>query len=233
MENKISKESPAAAQIPNNGSQLNLELSKSEKFLKSLFSKASEKGYTPAQIVNQCIRIDQLERKYSKSYEDLRNDFDQLGREISARTRKVKELEERIAETRTKKADLMREYSVDEKSARAYVAARARLSSIGFQIDELPKVKTCLLSVKNEKFSHEAIIEKLNAIGDLEARKDALELELRYRKWRSTGKESAADAVTTNATDRSFGRQYGENKGRSIKNLLQAWYQPGASIQSF
>lgn len=154
------------------------ELSKSEKFLRALFSKASARGYTPVQIVAQCMRIDQLERKYSKSYEELRNEYTQLGWEISNKTNKVNELEERIAAIKKQKADMMREYSVDEKRVREYVDSRAELSSMGFQIDDVPKVKTCLISIKNEKFNPEKIIEKLSAIADLEERKNALATEV-------------------------------------------------------
>jgi uncharacterized coiled-coil DUF342 family protein len=154
------------------------DLSKSEKFLKSLFAKASEKGYTPTQLVSQCMKIDHLEKKYSKSFDELKNEFDQLAKEISARSKKVKELEESISEVQKKKAALMREYSVDEKRVREYIDARAQLSSIGFAIDDLSSVKTCLFSMKGENYSPEQVVGKLNAIGDLEQRKSALESEL-------------------------------------------------------
>ncbi len=42
---------------------------KSEKFLRLLFAKASERGYTPTHLVNQCAKIEQLEKKYSKSFD--------------------------------------------------------------------------------------------------------------------------------------------------------------------
>ena len=161
-ENNITNGSPQVAPIPNK-SQSVAEL-KSEKFLRYLFTKSTEKGYTPAQIVSQCIRIDQLEKKYKKSFEDTKNEFDQSGKEILARTKKVKDLEAAIAETQKKKTNFLREYSVNEQSARSYISARDDLASIGFQIDDLPKVRTCLFSVKTEKFNPETIVEKLNAI---------------------------------------------------------------------
>ena len=154
------------------------DLTKQEKFLRSLFAKASEKGFTPTQLVTQCMKIDHLEKKYQKSFEELKDEFDQLAKEISARSKKVKEIEDSISETQKKKASLIREYSVDEKRVREYVDARAQLSSIGFAIDDLPSVKTCLFSMKGQNFSPEAVMEKLSAIGDLDARKGALESEL-------------------------------------------------------
>lgn len=154
------------------------ELSKSEKFLRSLFAKASEKGYTPTQLVNQCVKIDQLEKKYSKTFDELKVDFDQLGKDISASTKKLKELEDKISETQKKKSDVIREYSVEEKRVRGYVDARAELLAIGFPVDDLAKVKTSLFSMKNENYDPQSIIEKLNSIQDLEARKSSLEAEL-------------------------------------------------------
>ena len=151
---------------------------KSEKFLHSLLSKALDKGYTPAQIVSQCVKIDHLEKKYSKGYEELKNDFEQLGMEIAAKTRKVEELEEAIAATQKKKADMMREYGVDEKSIKEYVEARAKLSTMGLRVDELPKIKTFLFSIKNEDYDPNTVIQKLNTISDLEGRKSALEAQV-------------------------------------------------------
>ncbi|MGH2638412.1 MAG: hypothetical protein ACRDF4_03920, partial [Rhabdochlamydiaceae bacterium] len=173
---------PSALKVPDpsvtHPQQPKVELSKSEKFLKSLFSKAAERGYTPTQIVNQCMKIDQLERKYSKTFEDLKNEFDQLGKEIVTRSGRLKETEQTIGAIQKKKAELMREYLVDEKNVREYVDARAKLSPIGFAVDDIPKIKTCLFSIKSEEYSSERIIEKLNIIGDLEARKNALDVEL-------------------------------------------------------
>ena len=170
--------SATTAPVSKSAGQQAPELTKQEKFLRSLFAKASEKGYTPTQLVNQSMKIDHLEKKYQKSFEELKDEFDQLAKEISARSKKIRELEDSVSETQKKKASLIREYSVDEKRVREYVDARAQLGSIGFAIDDLPSVKTCLFSMKVQNFSPETVIENLNAIGDLDARKGALESEL-------------------------------------------------------
>ena len=148
---------------------------KSEKFLHSLLSKAMDKGYTTVYIVCLCVIFDHLEIKYSKGYEELKNDFEQLGVEIAAKSRKVEELEEAISAIQKKKADTMREYGVDEKSVKEYVEARAKLSTIGLRLDEFPKIKTFLFSIKNEDYDPNTVIQKLNTISDLEGRKSAIE----------------------------------------------------------
>ena len=180
MKTKIVNDHPStrAEFGPKTESRTKVDFSKSEKFLQSLLSKAAEKGYTPAQLVSQCVRIDLLERKYSKSYEELRNDFEELGKEIANKTKKITELEEAISATQKKKADVLREFAVDEKSLKEYVESRAKLSTIGLKMDDLPKVKSCLFSMKNEDFDPNLVIEKLNTIGDLEARKNSLQSQL-------------------------------------------------------
>ncbi|MDG6904932.1 MAG: hypothetical protein JRN20_04005 [Nitrososphaerota archaeon] len=177
-ENKILSETTSVQAAPSSPVQPLIELTKSEKFLKSLFAKATERGYTPTQLVNQCIKIDQLEKKYARTFDELKSEYERLAKEISSRSKRVQELEDTIAETKKKKKEVAREYSADEKNVRQYVDARMELSSIGFSVDDIPRVKTCLFSMKNENFSPEAIIEKLNSIAVLEARKTSLESEL-------------------------------------------------------
>lgn len=142
--------------------------------------------------MNQCIRIDQLE-KNSKTLEELENEFDRLGKEISSKNKKVRELEDKIAQTQ-KKADVVREYSVEEKSVREYIDARAQLSSVGFPIDDLPNVKVCLFAMKNENFGAEQIVEKLNSITNLEVRKNSLESELSAFERRPPGEGALGTA---------------------------------------
>lgn len=164
--------------VQSSKTQPQVELSKSEKFLKSLFAKATERGYTPSQLVAQCMKIDQLEKKYSKTFDELKTEFDKLPKEIASRNKKIQDLEGSIANTKTKKADLMKEYSADERNVREYVDARYQLASLGFPVDDLTSVKTCLLALKNAKYAPETIIEKLNSIADLEARHASLESEV-------------------------------------------------------
>lgn len=179
MTERNTLENPSStAPVQSQKAQPQIELSKSEKFLKSLFAKATEKGYTPTLLVAQCMKIDQLEKKYSKSFDELKAEFDRLAKEITSRTKKIQELEASIANTKTKKSDLMREYSTDERKVREYVDARSELSTLGFPVDDLTSVKTCLISLKNAKFSAEKIIEELNSIADLEARHVSLESEV-------------------------------------------------------
>ncbi len=149
-----------------------------KKLMKQVLSKAAEKGLTPAQIVNQSIKLDQLEKKYSKSFQDLKIEFEALQKKIEEKSKTLKEIDQTIAMAEKKRSDLMRQYMLDEKRVREYVDARERLSPIGFPVDDMSRVKTFLLSLKNEEYNPDKIVEKLNTIGDLEQRKNALETEL-------------------------------------------------------
>lgn len=147
--------------------------------MKLLFAKASERGYTPAQLVSQCMKIDQLEKKHSKTFDELKTEYDRISKEISSKSKKIRDLEESITNTKTKKSNLMKEYSTDERNVREYAHARAQLASLGFPVDDLTNVRTCLLSFKNAKYSPETIIEKLDGIADLEAHQVSLEAEIK------------------------------------------------------
>lgn len=149
-----------------------------KKILKEALSKAAEKGVTPTQLVNQSIRIQQLEKKYSKSFEDIKSEIEGFQGEKRIREKTLRELDREISLREKRRSDLMSEYLLDEKNVREYVDAREKLSPMGFPVDDVSKVKTFLLSIKNENYNPQEIISKLNAIGDLQVRKTALEDEL-------------------------------------------------------
>jgi hypothetical protein len=149
-----------------------------KKDLKEILSKAAEKGLTPKQIINQSIKIDQLEKKYSKSFQELTKDFEAIQKKIEAKSKSLRELEDKIALAENKKSDLMRENTIDEKSVKEYLEARERLSPMGFAVDDISRVGSFLMAIKGQQYSPDKVVEKLNAIGDLEVRKKDLEAEL-------------------------------------------------------
>jgi predicted nucleic acid-binding Zn-ribbon protein len=149
-----------------------------KKDLKEILSMAAERGLTPKQIVDQSIKIDQLETKYSKSFQELTKEFETIQRKIEAKSKTLKELEDKIALVENKKSDLMRENTIDEKSVKEYLDARERLSPMGFAVDDISRVGSFLIAIKSQQYSPDKVVEKLNAIGDLEARKKSLETEL-------------------------------------------------------
>jgi predicted nucleic acid-binding Zn-ribbon protein len=149
-----------------------------KKDLKEILSMAAERGLTPKQIVDQSIKIDQLEKKYSKSFQELTKEFETIQKKIEAKSKTLKDLEDKIALEENKKSDLMRENTIDEKSVKEYIDARERLSPMGFAVDDISRVGSFLIAIKSQQYSPDKVVEKLNAIGDLEARKKSLEAEL-------------------------------------------------------
>ena len=143
-------------------------------------SRAAKKGLTADEIISQSAKIEQMEKKYSKSFDELMKEFDNLQREIQEKSKALKVLEESISAAEKKRSDLIRDNELDERKVQEYILARERLSQLGFPVDDLSKVDAFLSSIKSEEFSTKGIIEKLKAIGDLESRKKDLEAEL-YR----------------------------------------------------
>jgi hypothetical protein len=146
--------------------------------LANFISSASWNGLTPSKIAKLCYRIDALEKKYGLTYEELKNKFEETAKSLDAKTDELRKLEAEIALTSKKKKDLMEQYYLNEKQVQDYVDARDALLSIGFEIDKLPNVKNSLLAMKKENYDPNAISEKINAIGDLESRRNALQNDL-------------------------------------------------------
>ena len=141
-------------------------------------SKAAKKGLTADEIISQSAKIEQMEKKYSKSFDELLKEFDNLEKAIQERSNSLKELDESILAAEKKRSDLFQKNALDEEKVREYIQARDRLALLGFPVDDIPKVETFLSSIKSEQYSIEGVIEKINAIGDLESRRKALEAEL-------------------------------------------------------
>ncbi len=146
--------------------------------MNAFVSAAAEKGFTPSKLAKLCFRIDMLEKKYGYAYEDLAEKFQMLQKSAAAKDKELKSLEKDIVLTTKKKDSLLEQYYVDEKQVQDYADAKEGLVNIGFDIDKLQSVKNSLLAIKKEGFDSASIIEKLNAIGDLESRKNALQADL-------------------------------------------------------
>jgi hypothetical protein len=146
--------------------------------MNTFVSAAAEKGLTPSKLAKMCFKIDTLERKYGYSYEALIEKFQELQKAAIAKDKELKSLEKDIALTTKKKDSLLEQYYVDEKQVQDYADAKEGLVTIGFDINKLQSVKNSLLAIKKEGFDSASIIEKLNAIGDLESRKNALQADL-------------------------------------------------------
>jgi hypothetical protein len=152
--------------------------SMSKKELADFVSSAREKGFTPARFAKLCYQIDSLEKKYGMAYEDLKVEFQELGKSFEAKSKDLKKLAQEISEVGKKKSELLEQYYLDEKQVKDYVETRDKLLSIGFDIEKLQNVKNSLLALKKEDYDSKTIIEKINAIGDLESRKNALQKDL-------------------------------------------------------
>ena len=178
-DNRTQGTMPASANSsPNPGhTSSNAEhLSKSQ--LAEYISRAAGKGFTPSKLAMICYRIEALEKKYGLTYEELKNKFEETGRTLVAKTRELKKLNREIAAASKKKNELMEQYYLEEKQVQDYVDSRDGLLSVGFDINKLPGVKSSLLVMKKEGYDPKVIVEKINAIGDIESRKNALQNDL-------------------------------------------------------
>ena len=149
-----------------------------KKDLKEILSRASEIGLTPKQIIDQSIKIEELEKKYSKSFQELVNEFNNIQKKIEEHEKTPRDLDDEITNALSKRSDITQESSSDEKNFREYLAARETLSPLGFTIEDISKVKTFLFSIKSEQYNPDRVFQRLSEIGDLETRKKNLEEEL-------------------------------------------------------
>jgi hypothetical protein len=146
--------------------------------MNAFVSAAAEKGFAPSKLAKLCFKIDSVEKKYGYTYDTLIAKFEELRKATAEKDKELKILEKEIASTTRKKDNLLEQYYLDEKKVQDFVDAKESLATIGFDIDKLQSVKNSLLAMRKEGFNSASIVEKLNAIGDLESRKNTLQKDL-------------------------------------------------------
>lgn len=149
-----------------------------EQFLNSVYTRALEKDFTPNEIISQSSKIQALEKKYGMSFDELKTDYEELGKSLASKKKEKTDLENEIAQTSKRKADLLAKYSLDDSKIQDYANTRQQLASFGLDISNLQSAKNLLLNLKNEKFDPQEILAKIKAIGDLQSQKTRAQQEL-------------------------------------------------------
>ncbi|HZW57714.1 MAG TPA: hypothetical protein VFF30_15605 [Nitrososphaerales archaeon] len=152
------------------------------RFVESVYTRASEKGHTPTEILAQCEKINSLEQKYGTSFDNLKIRFERVGKELVAKSKESKALEQEVSSLQAKRAKMLEQHSMDEKKLKEYSEVKDQLASMNFDIKSLVSLRNCLLALKEERFDAKEILEKLQVIGLLEPRKRALQAEITKQK---------------------------------------------------
>jgi myosin heavy subunit len=146
-------------------------------FLNSVYIRSLEKGYKPRQIVSQVLEIQKLEKKFGKSYEELKSDFLNLSQQLTTSRGEIKKLESEILDAKKRKDELLKQHEVLERDLASYTEAREKLSQLGIEMRNLSSIEKFLISVKKERFNPQQVVKKLNEIADLESRSTKLREE--------------------------------------------------------
>jgi len=149
-----------------------------EQFLQSVYSRSLEKGYTPKEIISQSAKLESLEKKYSKKFDQLIEEYDEVGKEFTTRKKEKASVEQEIEILQKKKSNILAANSLDEQTMREFIKTREELQLMGLNISELISIRNFLVAIKNEKFDSKTIIDKLNSLTDLQAQKTKIQAEV-------------------------------------------------------
>ncbi len=146
--------------------------------LSDFVTSAAEKGLTPSRLAKLCAQIDQLEKKYGSGYEELKAKFEETGKILDLKNKELKKLTGELTKITKKKEQLMARYELDQAQIENFADTKNALYSLGFEIEKLNELKNCLSAVKEQNYDPGEIIAKLNAIGELESKKNSLQAEV-------------------------------------------------------
>ncbi len=175
-----------------------------ERFLSTVYSRASEKRHSASEIVSQCAKITSLEKKYGKSFDELKQDFEQIGKDISARTKELTRLDREIAEKQKGIAELEKRYADQSEEISAYGKLRA-MGIDGKRILSWDKM------IQNAKLDVQAIEAELMKQGELTSLEE--QTNKRIDKLQ-TREEALKQSITQLAQEK-------ENVGASIKAIKE------------
>lgn len=148
-----------------------------EQFLSTAYSRASRQGYTAETLVAQISSLDNLEKKYGKSFDALKDEYTTLGKDIKSKQIERNNIIGEIAKLKKQNSELLAQHQVDVGRLSEYAKTKQTLLSLGFATDNLFSMKNFLLVVKAQGFDPAQVISKINSIGDLEKQGTKLEQE--------------------------------------------------------
>ena len=173
-----------------------------EQFLDSVYARSLEKGYTPNEIISQSSKLQALEKKHGMKFDELRTNFDELGKSLAAKKKEKSDLESEIAQISKKKTDMLARFSLDEQKVQDYASTKEQLAGFGFDVANFGNLKTALLALKKEGFEPREIVEKLNSIGDLQEEKTRIQREVKSTKDELSARKAELDASEKTAAEK-------------------------------
>ena len=148
-------------------------------FISTAYSRASREKLTPEALVAQISSLEVLEKKYDVSFDELKSQYEALGKDIKTKLAEKGSIEEQIDELKKQKTELLAQNKVDEARLEEFQSTRETLHSMGLDPDDLDSVKTFLLALKGQNFDPAIVISRINHIEDLQKEKSFLEQETR------------------------------------------------------
>ena len=148
-----------------------------DRFLSTAFSRASQKGYTPETLVAQISTLNSLEEKYGASFDELKAQYESVGKEIKAKQLEKSRVIGEIAHLKRQRSEAMSQNQVIEGKLEEYARTKEALHSLGFNVDDLVAVKDFLVAIRAQRFDPVEVISKLNSVGELEKERERLEQE--------------------------------------------------------
>lgn len=153
-----------------------------EPFITSVYQRSKEKGYSPAQIIEDCIALQSLEDKYNGTFEQIKKTFEEMGSKLDSLRSEASNLRKEIDHAKKEQAELWAQSEIDKQGLKQFNTTKEELARLGLSIDEPEKVKNVLITIKNEQYDTRRIIAKIKAVDDLEKHTSKLAEEIAQAK---------------------------------------------------
>ena len=147
------------------------------RFLRELYQRATEKGYTIDAILAAFEEITDMTQKYGP-YEDAKKEWTRVGFELPQKQAELKDIEERtVRAAKEEERVLARENATKEQIA-IFKEARDLLASYGLTLDDHESAKNVLSNLKDQEYSAKKVVSKLKKVDGLDGRLSAQKGEL-------------------------------------------------------
>lgn len=190
-------EAIVGAKIAANLKHMNIDLNKINQFIEQVHNRSIEKKYSPTNIIDDCITIQALERKYGNTFDEIKKQFDNMGSRLNELRKEIQEQNIKNEETKMRYINLFDKYETDQESLEQHKNMKNELTKYGLSSDDLEKVVKVLSAIKKEDYNIKPIIDRIEELENLEGQKYLLNEDIKILNNEVNQFEQDKQEITT------------------------------------
>ncbi len=121
-----------------------------EAFLSTAYAKAMEMGYTPEALVSQVAALNDLEKRYSATFDELKVQYESMANEIMAIQIERDTLHQEIVELEKRKEKARDEQNKSELHLEQYLELKQKLDGMNLSIERVDNLLKLVLNISSK-----------------------------------------------------------------------------------